>query len=122
MIVGIGINTRLPEQGCPEELRNIAGSAFGKTLIPELRCRLTAAVLDRFMESYHDLNRRSWFEYRERSLILGKPVLILQADRTPEQAEAVGLGEDFSLLVRMQSGEIRSLNTGEVSIQPGEFS
>ena len=121
LIVGIGINTRVPDAYFPEELRNIAGSAFGDKPIPELRCRLAAGVLDRLMQYYEKLADKAWFEeYRRRSLVLGKPVNILSPGREPEKAEALDLDGDFALIVRTEAGELRRLNSGEVSIRQRE--
>ena len=118
LIVGIGINTRSPAADFPEEIRNIAGSAFGEEEIPELRCRLTAAVLDRLAEYDFGLAERGWFEeYRRRSLILGKNINILAPGREPEPAVALDLDRDFALIVRTESEELRRLNSGEVSVR-----
>ena len=118
LIVGIGINTRVPADDFPEELKNIAGSAFGDRPIPQLRCRLAAGVLDRLTGYYTNLTDRAWFdEYRRRSMVLGKEINILAAGREPEPATALDLAPDFALIVRTGSGELRRLNSGEVSIR-----
>lgn len=119
LVVGIGINTRPPAEGFPEELRTIAGSAFGSEPIPELRCRLAAAVLDRLMLSYRNLKSREIYEeYRRRSLIPGKEIWIQNPGKEPEPAFALDIDEDYALIVRMPDGSIRRLNAGEVSIRP----
>ena len=118
LIVGIGINTRVPASDFPEELRSIAGSAFGEKPIPELRCRLAAGVLNRLMHYYESLTDKTWFdEYRRRSLVLGKEINILAPGKEPEPAVALDLDRDFALLVRTESGELRRLNSGEVSVR-----
>lgn len=118
LIVGIGINTRVPASDFPEELRSIAGSAFGEKPIPELRCRLAAGVLNRLMHYYGSLTDKAWFdEYRRRSLVLGKEINILAPGKEPEPAVALDLDRDFALVVRTESGEQRRLNSGEVSVR-----
>ncbi len=118
LIVGIGINTRPPEGGFPADLQKIAGSVFSKEDIPELRCRLAAAVLDRLLGYYAHLQERPWLEeYRRRSLVTGKEIRILMPGRETENGTAVGIADDFSLLVQMEDGTLRRLNTGEVSIR-----
>ena len=118
LIVGIGINTHVPKTDYPEELKGVAGPAFGTEQIPELRCRLAAAVLDRLTGYYENLLKKDWFEeYKRRSLVLGKPVMILSAGREPEPATALDIDRDFALIVRTETGEIRRLNSGEVSIR-----
>ena len=118
LIVGIGINTRAPTEDYPEELRSIAGAAFEEKSIPELRCRLAAEVLNRLMEYYGHFMEKGWFEeYRQRSFVLGRPINILAAGREPEPATALDLDRDFALIVRPKNGELRRLNSGEVSIR-----
>ena len=120
LVVGIGINTRIPDGGFPEDLRSIAGSAFGQQDIPELRSRLAAEVLNRLTEYTSRLQQKEWFEeYRRRSMVLGKKIFILEPGKEPESAEAIDLDRDFALLVRTENGELRRLNSGEVSIRTG---
>lgn len=119
VIVGIGVNTRSPETGFPEELKSLAGSAFGSDPIPELRCRLAAGILDRLTEALRNLKSREIYEeYRRRSLVPGKEILILSPGSSPEPAFALDIDEDYALLVRTPDGTIRRLNAGEVSIRP----
>ena len=118
LIVGIGINIRIPASDFPEDLKGIAGVAFGDRKIPELRNRLAAEVLNRLMHYYENLTDKAWFdEYRRRSLVLGKEISILAPGRAPEAATALDLDRDFALIVRTESGELRRLNSGEVSVR-----
>jgi len=118
VIVGIGVNTHVPDGDFPEELRGIAGAAFGAEPVPELRCRLAAEILDRLSDYALDPAAPKVFEgYRKRSLVLGKDIHILSPGREPEPAVAVDLGEDYSLLVRLADGSTRRLNSGEVSVK-----
>ena len=119
VIVGIGVNTRSPEAGFPEELKALAGSAFGSAPIPELRCRLAAGILDQLTETLRDLKSREIYEeYRRLSLVPGHEILILSPGNSPEPAFALDIDEDYALLVRTADGEIHRLNAGEVSIRP----
>ena len=122
MVVGIGINTRPPAKDYPEELRGIAGAAFESgSGIPELRCRLAGELLNRLAECADRPGADEWFEeYRKRSLVLGKPVLVLSPGRNPERATALRLDRDYALVVQTEDGSIRRLNSGEVSIRPTE--
>ena len=118
LVVGIGINTRPPEGGFPDDLQEIAGSIFSEAVIPEFRCRLAAGVLDRLLGYYAHLQEKPWLEeYRRRSLVTGKEIRILMPGKEPENGMAIGVGDDFSLLVRMEDGTLRRLNSGEVSIR-----
>ena len=122
MVVGIGINTRLPASDYPEELRGIAGAAFesGRN-IPELRCRLAGELLNRLMDCADCPGAETWYEeYRNRSVVLGKPIRILSPGREPEWATALSLDRDYALVVQTEDGTIRRLNSGEVSIRPAQ--
>ena len=122
MVVGIGINTRLPASDFPEELRGIAGAAFESgSSIPELRCRLTGELLNRLAACADNPGAEEWYEeYRKRSVVLGKPILILSPGKKPERATALRLDRDYALVVQTEDGNVRRLNSGEVSIRPAE--
>ena len=119
LVVGIGINTTIPKGGFPEDLRETAGVIAADGGIPDLRCRLTAEVLDRLTAYYDHLSERAWYEaYKSRSIVLGKEISILSPGKEPEPAVAVDLDPDCALIVRTEDGRIRRLNSGEVSIRP----
>ena len=118
VIVGIGINTSIPAGDFPEELQGVAGAIFDGGKLPELRCRMAAAVLDKFMGYYEHLSDKSFFDgYRERSVVLGKPINILAPGKAPVPAKALELDRDFALLVQLSDGRTERVNSGEVSIR-----
>jgi len=118
VVVGIGVNTRVPEGDFPEELRGIAGAAFGEREIPDLRCRLAAGILDRLADYAEDPDDPAILAaYRRRSLVPGKRIDILTPGAEPVAAEAVAVEEDYSLLVRLADGSLRRLSSGEVSVK-----
>ena len=121
VIIGLGVNTRVPAGDFPEELKGIAGAAFDADSIPELRCRLAAGILDRLAAYTQNPGAPLVFEgYRSRSLVLGKQINILAPGRDPVPAEVLDLEEDYALLVRLPDGSTQRLNSGEVSIRVGE--
>ena len=114
-IVGIGINALQPADGFPEELRGVAGAVFENCDQPDLRCRLAAALLDRFYELYQTRGSDACFEaYRERCLVLGRRVTVLSGGIAVADAEVLDLERDYSLRVRYDDGLIATLNSGEV--------
>jgi len=121
-VVGIGINITPPEEGYPEELREIVGTIYPDSNAPTCRCRLAAAILDRFMGYYASLREVPFYSvYREKSLALGQEVRLLAPAGEPEKALVLDIGRDFSLQCRMEDGSMRKVSSGEISLRlPGQ--
>ena len=118
-VVGIGINTLVPAGDFPQELQTIAGSAFSaETVVPHLRCRLAAAVIDNLMTFYQNPDSGNCFEeYKKRSFLLGKPVRIHRPDQAAIPATAIDLDREYALIVRFEDGSEQRINSGEVSVR-----
>lgn len=122
-IVGIGINIAPPEGDFPEDIRAVAGAAFGEDAPADLRCRLTAEVLERFMAYYEDLQNVPFYDaYRRRSVVIGRQVRLISPGREPEEAEVLDIDRNFALVVRDAFGQLRTISSGEVSLRPVEGS
>lgn len=118
VVIGIGINTRLPAGDFPEEIRSIAGAVFGDAPIPDLRNRLAAGILDRLTDYARDPGAEEIYEkYRSRSLAPGKKILILSPGKDPVPASVLDLERDYALRVRLENGEEELLRSGEISIR-----
>ncbi len=118
VVIGIGVNLRVPAGDFPEELRGIAGAAFTGEALPELRCRLAAEILDRLMDYAADPGAAAVLEgYRRRSLVLGREISILTPGQEPVPAVAEAVEEDYALRVRLADGSVRRLSSGEVSVR-----
>lgn len=116
-ILGIGINLLPPEGGFPEELAQKAGALFENGSGSDLRCRLVAAVLDRFFSQYpHILEKPFLSEYRRRSMLTGQAVDVLRGE-TSYSAVVEGIDDDFALIVTDQDGTTAHLSSGDVSIR-----
>jgi BirA family biotin operon repressor/biotin-[acetyl-CoA-carboxylase] ligase len=61
-------------------------------------------------------HRKTLSEYRERSFVIGRKVKVITMTGNYD-AIALSVGDDYSLTVKsLESGEIRSISTGEVSL------
>lgn len=117
VVLGIGVNLLPPEDGFPAELEAIAGAVFtqGETVQRE---ELAAKIVDKFFLFYDGPDAAACLKaYRERSILHDKKVYITINGRETE-ATVLGIGEDFSLLVRTAAGETLSLRSGEVRVRP----
>ena len=121
-VLGVGLNVCAPAGGFPAELREIAGALFEDGCGAALRCRLAAEILDRLLDYYAALPETPFLAaYRARCTLLGRPVYVLAPDTPPQEATALAVEPDFSLLVELPDGTRQSLRSGEVSVrsEPG---
>ncbi|MEK3793553.1 biotin--[acetyl-CoA-carboxylase] ligase [Paenibacillus sp. FSL R7-0204] len=116
-VLGIGINVTLPSGGFPAELSGVATSIY-EAGNPEgdLRNRLTAEVLNRFMGYYEQLKERLFLpDYRQRMMSLGETVMVVK-EHQEQAATAVDIDNDCRLKVRYPNGGEEYLSSGEVRI------
>ena len=122
VVVGIGINYRVPEGGYPEELKSIVGAVCKEDqVIP--RNILVAAVLNELYDLYENLSERTYMEdYRRWSNVIGKEVRYSTGVDCNDQTEweygtALNIDENGGLVVRLQNGEEQVLRTGEITLR-----
>ena len=116
-MLGIGINLFLPQEGFPADIKSKAGALFEDRNNNDLRCRLVAAVLDRFFCLYRNIQDKEFLpEYRRRSMLTGETVDVLRGE-TSCPAIVKGIGDDFSLIVTYQDGSTARLSSGDVSVR-----
>ena len=127
-VLGIGINVYQPDGGFPEELRGIAGAVFDSRQ-EDVKNRMAAEFLNRFFVYYGSDNycREAQHgtgvgaadyveEYRRRSLVIGKQIVVLSANEAKD-AVAIGVDDECRLLVRYADGAEACLSSGEISIR-----
>ena len=115
VILGIGVNVETRMENFPPELRETAVSLRQVMKTPPDRLRLAAAVLeelDALARSFPAERGEYLAQYRSACLTVGKRVTL--TDGTEGFAE--GLGEDFSLLLRLGDGSLRQVRSGEASM------
>ncbi|MDE6700551.1 MAG: biotin--[acetyl-CoA-carboxylase] ligase [Acetatifactor sp.] len=126
-VLGIGINVYQPDEGFPEELKGIAGAVFDSRQ-DDVKNRMAAEFLNRFFVYYGSDNyyRTAQHgtgvgaadyveEYRRRSLVIGKQIVVLSANEAKD-AVAIGVDDECRLLVRYADGAEACLSSGEISI------
>ena len=112
MIIGIGVNVLSREFPC--ELSEIATdieSASGKRIsAPTLAARIARGFLESLSaESLID-------EYRSRSFLIGEAVSVIKPSGS-YRATVLSIGDDASLVLRLEDGSEECLSSGEVSIR-----
>lgn len=117
-VVGIGINVRSVLNVFPDELLKTATSIQDETKILFDRSEIIAEVITSVEKYLNELPDRKFLEeYKKRSLIMGKRVIVTKAGEERE-ALAVGISENAGLEVIYDDGQKEVLNSGEARILP----
>lgn len=116
-VVGIGINVFEPRAGFPIELESIA-CALSKTYNEELKAKLVAFIINRFMYYYKKLEQNEFIEkYRDRLFFLGEDVTVIDSNGS-YKVRALTVDEMCRLVVMTNEGIEKKLYAGEISIKP----
>ena len=117
IILGIGINVSTKTEDFPEDVKTRAGSLYpdGKPLIT--RNHLAAEIIDRILNPNMPTEPELFTRYKSRLFMLGKDITVIQGDST-YAATAIDIDESGALIVKNQTGEIKTLTSGEISITP----
>lgn len=116
VVLGIGVNVYRPDNGFPDEIKDIAGEVF-EIRQSDMRNRLAAEILNRFVKYYHVLEQKNFInEYKRRSLAIGRNIMVLSQNGSIP-ATALGIDDDCRLKVRYADGREEYLHAGEISIK-----
>ncbi len=114
-VLGIGINAFVPENGFPEEIKDIAGAVCDEYK-ENFKNQLVAEILNSFLTYYKDLaNNPHTADYKSYSAILGNEITVIENEKqTP--AIAVDIDDDCRLKVKFKDSSEKLLNSGEVTL------
>lgn len=119
-VIGIGINITTNKNE-PEDIKNIAGSVISnqnETKQSELCAEVINEVLQ-ILDGGQNSIKEAMKEYKERSFLIGKEIEVLPVINSEEEKYKCivqDITEDAKLVVKLKNGEIKALNSGEISI------
>lgn len=117
-IVGIGINVNSVKKYFSADLLNIASSLEDETGKTVSLSQTAAEIINELERLLPDIEQCGFIEeYRRRSNIIGKEVLISKPDRE-KTATATGISDKAGLIVRYSDGTEEILTSGEARIKP----
>ncbi len=117
-IIGIGINVKSVKQFFPADLLSIASSLEDETGETFSLSEISAGVINELERILPELESCHFIEeYRSRSCVIGRDVIITKADRE-KTAKAVGISDKAGLIVRYSDGTEEILTSGEARIKP----
>lgn len=121
-VVGIGINVNTPSFA--PDLTAATSLLIERGGRPVARAPLAAAVLLRFEQAYRQLLagefRPVLDRWRALSVTLGRRVQVMPVGDQPYAGWAEAADDDGALRVRLDSGEVRRVLAGDVSIRSAE--
>ncbi len=110
VILGVGVNLLPPKGGFPAEIASRAGAVLEKSKKRFLREDMMIAFFRRFEGLYRGAGN-VYAAYRQRLFVLGKRVCFEE-----KMATVRDLLPDFRLELAFDSGEVRLLDSGEISL------
>ncbi len=116
VVLGIGINVFLPQNGFDDEIKDIAGYVFEKN-DPVLKKRLTQEIIDNVFYCYNNLDKKEFLkDYRQKSVVIGKRITVIKGNGT-KTAKAILIDDDCRLKVEYSDKTTEFLQSGEISIK-----
>ncbi len=115
-VVGIGINVIAPENGFPDDIKNIATAIFPGKTEDYIKEKIVAEVVNRFFDMYNGIDTDFIKRYKEYSYLTGKEINIISADSV-RPAKVLGITDACHLLVKNENGKIEEISSGDVSVR-----
>ena len=115
-VVGIGINVIAPENGFPDDIKNIATAIFPGKTEDNIKEKIVADIVNRFFKMYYGQDNDYVKRYKEYSYLTGKEINIISGD-TVRPATVIDITDDCHLLVKNENNEIEEISSGDVSVR-----
>lgn len=116
VVVGIGINVIAPENGFPDEIKDIATAIFPGNTEEYIKEKIVSDVVNRFFNIYNDVDNSYIQRYKEFSYLTGKEINIILGETT-RPATVIDITDDCHLLVKNENGELEEISSGDVSVR-----
>lgn len=115
-VVGVGINVQTPENGFPDDIKDIATAIFPGNTEDNIKEKIIADVVNRFFKMYNGNDKEYISRYKKYSYLIGKDINIIQGD-TVRPARVLGITDECHLVVENENGEIDEISSGDVSVR-----
>jgi len=121
MVVGIGINFSTPLEQFPEDIKDIVTSIYkDEQSIPNNvnRTLLVKEIVNEIYCIWENLPNKDFLnEYREKSNVIGKNVIIYNKDNSAQTGFAKDINDKAHLIVEFDDNTEIELGTGEVTLR-----
>lgn len=115
-VIGIGVNVLGSDKALGEGLESIATTIEHETGQKYSRSALCAEILSSLERVLEGLQARSFLEdYRRLELLTGNMITACPSDKTLT-GRAVGIDDNAGLIIELEDGSVRTINTGEANL------
>ena len=121
LVLGIGVNVGQTAEDFSPEVAEVATSlsmALGRSVSRPALAAAEIRALDKLYASLLAGDLSAYLEaYRRDCVNLGRTVQLISPDGARETAQALDINREFSLVVRTEAGETKTVRSGEVSVR-----
>lgn len=120
-VIGIGVNVQ-PNPDIPEEIKEIVGSILEEPCSDQQKSKFVAQIINELIFLLDNENQQKHLameEYRSRSILIGKKIQfspVAGDEKNTFHAIVTDISNDAALIVKMENGETKTLNSGEITI------
>ncbi len=116
VVIGVGVN--VSTEIWPEEIAHTAGSVRSVALTEEEFRHFTERIAEEILKVIYEPDGSEIQYYREHSYVIGREITFTAAGSGETcSGLAVGIDDKGGLKVRMASGEIITLDSGEITVR-----
>ena len=125
-IIGIGINIHRNPEAFTGKLAEIAGCLEDclETSFNADRAQIAALISGTFFQLFEEDSALVMDEYRKLSFLKGKTITVhpvIDDEKSSYRATVTGIDENAGLIVKTESGETKTLSSGEVSLRSSDI-
>ena len=114
-VVGIGINVIAPENGFPDDIKDIATAIFPGNTEENIKEKIVADIVNKLFDMYNGIDTDFVNRYKQYSYLTGKEINIISGDNT-RPATVIDITDDCHLLVKNEKDEFEEISSGDVSV------
>lgn len=120
IVIGCGVNI-IPDKSMPDELKNKAGSICSQETDAKrsLFCATAINEIFNILDGSDEIKQHAMQEYKDKSVLIGKEISVypVSTDNTNSyKCTVIDILDNAVLSVRLENGEMRLINSGEVSL------
>ncbi|AQP54488.1 biotin--[acetyl-CoA-carboxylase] ligase [Vagococcus penaei] len=117
LIIGIGLNVSTESTDFSDDVKNIAGSLFMDEEPTVSRNELVAGIINDLLSGLNELNEEQLIAEYDRHLLWKNQQVTVYQGNSQSQGFVRGINQQGHLLVETETGDLKALLSGDVSIK-----